>query len=132
MNNIKKELKLEIINPSPKDAIELQKELANKVTRENEFEKINYVAGVDISNEIFKSDKSLYAAVVVFSFPELKIVEKSSYSQITNFPYIPGLLAFRESPPIIKAIDKLKIKPDIIIVDGTVLHIPENLALQAI
>lgn len=122
---------MEIINPSPKEAIELQKGLANKVIRENEFEKINYVAGVDISNEIFKSDKSLYAAVVLFSFPELQIVEKSSYSQITNFPYIPGLLAFRESPPIIKALDKLKIKPDIIIVDGHGIAHPRKLGIAS-
>lgn len=110
---------MENLTPSPRDAIKIQKELAKKVIRKNQFEKINYVAGVDISNEIFKPDKrKLYAAVVVLSFPQLEIIETASYSQTTNFPYIPGLLAFREAPFIIKAIEKLKTKPDIIIVDG--------------
>lgn len=123
---------MEIFTTTPKEAIKIQKELAHKVIKENQFEKINYVAGVDISNEIFKPDKNqLYAAVVVLSFPELEIAEKSSYSQITNFPYIPGLLAFRESPFIIKALDKLKIKPDIIIVDGHGLAHPRKLGIAS-
>jgi deoxyribonuclease V len=123
---------LDILNLSPKEAIELQKELACKVIRKNQFDKINYIAGVDVSNEIFKPDKrKLYASVVVLSFPELEIVEKSSYSQITNFPYIPGLLAFRESPFIIKALEKLIIKPDVIIVDGHGIAHPRKLGIAS-
>ena len=123
---------MNILNPSPKEAIEIQKELAQKVIKEVQFEEISYIAGVDISNEIFKPDKrKLYAAVVVLSFPELEIVEKSSYSQITDFPYIPGLLAFRESPFIIKALEKLKIKPDVIIVDGHGIAHPRKLGIAS-
>lgn len=62
--------------------------------------------------------RQLYASVVLLSFPELEIVEVASYAQVTDFPYIPGLLAFREAPFIIKALDKLKIKPDVIVADG--------------
>lgn len=127
-----KETKLRIYTPTPKEAIEIQKELAQKVIKEIQSEKINYIAGVDISNEIFKPDKrKLYAAVVVLSFPELEIVEKSSYSQITDFPYIPGLLAFRESPFIIKALEKLKIKPDVILVDGHGIAHPRKLGIAS-
>lgn len=123
---------MDILNPTPKEAIELQKELAQKVIKEVQFEKINYIAGVDVSNEIFKPDKrKLYAAVVILSFPELEIIETVSYSQITNFPYIPGLLAFRESPFIIKALEKVKTKPDIIIVDGHGLAHPRKLGIAS-
>lgn len=118
--------------PTPKEAIEIQKKLAHKVIKEVQFEKINYVAGVDISNEIFSPDKrKLYAAVVILSFPELEIIEKTSYSQITNFPYIPGLLAFRESPFIIKALEKVKTKPDVIIVDGHGIAHPRYLGIAS-
>lgn len=123
---------MNILNPSPKEAIKLQKELAHKVIKEVQFEKINYVAGVDISNEIYKSDKKrIYAAVVILSFPELEIVEMVSYSQITDFPYIPGLLAFRESPFIIKALEKLKTKPDIIVADGHGIAHPRKLGIAS-
>lgn len=123
---------MKIFTPTPKEAIEIQKELADKVIRENQVTKINYVAGFDISNVIFKPDKNqLYAAVVVLSFPELEIVETAFYSQLTNFPYIPGLLAFRESPLIIKALEKLKIKPDVIIADGHGIAHPRKLGIAS-
>lgn len=130
--NFKGSKKLRIFTPTPKEAIEIQKKLAQKVIKEIQFEKINSIAGVDISNEIFKPDKrKLYAAVVVLSFPELEIIEKASHSQITDFPYIPGLLAFRESPFIIKAIEKLKNKPDVIIVDGHGIAHPRKLGIAS-
>lgn len=120
------------ITPSPKEAIEIQKELAKKVIKEDLLGKTNYVAGVDISNEIFKPDKKkLYAAVVILSYPELEVVESVSYTQITDFPYIPGLLAFREAPVIIKALEKIKIKPDVIIVDGHGISHPRKLGIAS-
>lgn len=123
---------MEILTPSPKEAIKIQKKLAAKVIEENQFDKINYIAGVDISNVIFKPDKNqLYAAVVVLSFPDLEFVEKVTYSDTTNFPYIPGLLAFRESPLIIRALEKLKTKPDVIIVDGHGIAHPRKLGIAS-
>lgn len=122
---------MKILTPSPKEAIKIQKKLAGKVIKKTQFKKINYVAGVDISNEIFKSNKSLHAGVVILSFPQLEIVEKTSYSQVTTFPYIPGLLAFREAPPIIEALEKLKIKPDVIIVDGHGIAHPRKLGIAS-
>lgn len=118
--------------PSLKEAIEIQKELAKKVIKKDLPGQINYVAGVDISNEIFKPDKKkLYAAVVILSFPNLEVVETASCMQVTDFPYIPGLLAFREAPVIIKALEKIKIKPDVIILDGHGIAHPRKLGIAS-
>lgn len=122
---------MQILTPTPKEAIEIQKKLASKVIKENRITNIKYVAGFDISNEAFKPQSPLYAAIVVLSFPELEIVETASYSQTTKFPYIPGLLAFRESPPIIKALEKLKTKPDVIIADGHGIAHPRSLGIAS-
>lgn len=122
---------MENFTPPPKEAIKIQKELASKVIKEIRFKKINYVAGVDISNEAFSPDKPLYAAVVILSFPNLEIVEKVSHSQITDFPYIPGLLAFREAPVIINALEKVKIMPDVILVDGHGIAHPRKLGIAS-
>lgn len=121
-----------ILAPSPKEAIQLQKELASKVIKEVQFDKINYIAGVDVSNEFLKPNKKqLYAAIVILSFPALEIVETTSYAQITDFPYIPGLLAFRESPVVIKALEKVKTKPDVILVDGHGIAHPRHLGIAS-
>lgn len=118
--------------PSLKEAIEIQKELAKKVIKKDLPGQINYVAGMDISNEIFKPDKKkLYAAVVILSFPNLEVVETASCMQVTDFPYIPGLLAFREAPVIIKALEKIKIKPDVIILDGHGIAHPRKLGIAS-
>lgn len=123
---------MEILTLSPKEAISVQNELAQKVIKEVQFENIKYIAGIDVSNDIFNPNKrTLYAAVVVLSFPELEIVETTSHSQTTNFSYIPGLLAFREAPCIIKALEKLKIKPDVIIADGHGIAHPRGLGIAS-
>lgn len=123
---------MEKFEPAPKEAIEIQKKLADKVIKETKFQRINYVAGIDISNEFLKPDKrKLFAAVVILSFPQLELVETSFYSAETDFPYIPGLLAFREAPVIIKALEKTKIKPDVIIVDGHGIAHPRGLGIAS-
>jgi deoxyribonuclease V len=120
-----------MLTPSAKEAIKIQKELADKVIKEDQFGKISCIAGADISNEVFKPEKPLYAAVVVLSFPDLKLIEKVSYSETTGFPYIPGLLAFREAPVVIKALEKLKTKPDVIMVDGHGIAHPRKLGIAS-
>lgn len=117
--------------PTPKEAIEIQKILAQKVIKENLFKEINYIAGVDVSNEPFKPDKFHYAAIVIMTFPALEIIERVSYSDKVVFPYIPGLLAFREVPLLIKALELAKIQPDIILVDGHGLAHPRGLGIAS-
>ena len=119
---------------SLKDAAKLQKELANQVIINDIPGDINYVAGVDVSQFIAKSQKQdipFYAAIVIFSFPDLKMVEKVHYSEPVDFPYIPGFLAFREAPIVMKALEKVEIKPDILLVDGHGISHPRKLGIAS-
>jgi len=116
---------------SPKEAIKIQKELADKIIEQNMFGKISHIAGVDVSQPAFMQQGFIYAAVCILSFPELEVIEQVYHSQETSFPYIPGLLAFREAPAIINALDKVKIKPDIILVDGHGISHPRKLGIAS-
>lgn len=122
---------LKFISPTPKEAITVQKELAQKVILKDEVGDVNYVAGVDVSCELFKPALAHHAAVVILSFPELEVVEQVSYSALVDFPYIPGLLAFREVPLIVKALEKVKTKSDVILVDGHGISHPRKLGIAS-
>ena len=109
-------------------AIEIQKSLKEKVVlKVSKAFNPHFVAGVDVSCD----EKRLYAVAVLFSFPELVLIEKNSASGGVNFPYIPGLLSFREAPIVIRTIKGLKEKPDIILVDGQGIAHPRRLGLAA-
>lgn len=79
-----------------------------------EFKK---VAGCDVSSEWH--GKTFFAAVVTLSYPDFTPIEDAVAECEVDFPYIPGLLSFREMPPLLKAFDKLKIRPDVIFCDGS-------------
>lgn len=114
-----------------KEATKLQKELANKVIIEDVPGDINHVAGIDVSQLAFKQNVPFYAAVIILSFPELKTVEKVHYSEYVDFPYISGFLAFREIPVILKALEKVQTKPDVILVDGHGISHPRRLGIAS-
>ena len=78
------------------EAKQCQMALRDQVITQNQFHKVNRVAGVDVGFE--DNGKIMRAAVVVLSFPELVMVEKSIIQTQTTFPYIPGYLSFREAP----------------------------------
>lgn len=104
-------------NLSPSEAVELQKQFAHKVIREDRFDKpVETVAGIDLGYD--QKTNTSRAAVVVLSFPELEMIESSTATIPTPFPYIPGLLSFRETPVAIKALEELNVTPDVIFVDG--------------
>jgi deoxyribonuclease V len=113
------------------EAVSIQKKLAEKVICDNQYEKVDFIAGADISNNPFNPESPLYAAIIVLSYPDLNIVEQKFYSEVVSFPYIPGLLAFREAPVIIKALEKLENKPDIIIADGHGIAHPRRLGIAS-
>ncbi|MBA2494648.1 MAG: deoxyribonuclease V [Acidobacteria bacterium] len=115
-------------NLTPAQAIELQKQLSYQVITEDEFaEPIKTVAGIDLGYDI-KTDKSR-AVAVVLSFPKLELLEKSEAILPIQFPYIPGLLSFREAPAAIKALEKLEIAPDLILCDGQGLAHPRRFGI---
>lgn len=115
---------------SPKEAIALQKELSKKVKiAELPLRKIRLIAGVDVSYS--KKSKKLFAAVVVVSFPELELQEKKGRIDKATFPYIPGLLFFREGKAVVKALGALENEPDLLMVDGHGLAHPRNFGIAS-
>lgn len=112
-------------NLSPQQAIEIQKQLRYEVETQDRFdEPIKTVAGIDLGYDV-KNDTSR-AVAVVLSFPELELLETSEARLPIQFPYVPGLLSFRETPVAIKALEKLEITPDVILCDGQGLAHPRR------
>lgn len=103
-------------NLSPADAILEQAGLARRVRVTNEFGEIEYVAGVDVGLE--EENSVARAAVVVLAYPSLEPVAYAIARRRITFPYIPGLLAYRELPAVLAAFAKLERAPDLVIVDG--------------
>lgn len=88
---------------------------------------VKYVAGVDVS---YSADERMAkAAVVVLNFPDLQLCDQGIACSPTTFPYIPGFLSFREIPPILAALAKLTIDPDLLICDGQGLAHPRRFGL---
>src|SRR5689334_10565683 len=101
---------------SPGEAVKLQQQLRELVRLEPLARPVNTIAGADISFNKFSD--VVYAGVVVLSLPDLQIVETAGVRSITKFPYVPGLLSFRETPSVLEAWEKLKTKPDVLMLDG--------------
>lgn len=114
-------------NLTPKEAIESQKKLRELIRLVPLKKKPGTIAGVDVSFNKFEKD--VYAGIIVLSYPELEVLEYSIVKEIVNFPYIPGLLSFREIPPLLKCWEKLKIKPDVVVVDGHGIAHPRRLGI---
>ncbi len=114
---------------SYEEAVEIQKKLAKKIIVRNCVDSLKYIAGCDISFK-FKSD-IFYAVIVVLLFETLEIVEKVYHRMEVKFPYIPGLLSFREIPPLIEAHKKLKTNPDVFIFDGQGIAHPRRIGLAS-
>lgn len=112
---------------TPEEARQLQNRLRTQVILTDRFGTINTVAGVDIG---LKKDTAI-ASVVVLSFPELQVVDSVVTASPVRFPYIPGLLSFREIPPLLTAFDQLKTIPDLIIVDGQGIAHPRRFGLAS-
>jgi deoxyribonuclease V len=114
-------------NLSPQEAHLLQKKLAGYVVRKNRLEPVKTVAGIDVGLR----DDAVKAAVVILNFPGLDIAEKAIAARKVEFPYIPGLLSFREGPVILDALEKVATKPDLIIFDGQGVAHPRRLGIAS-
>lgn len=101
---------------SIKKALDFQSRLSKKVIRKNAYKRIDKIAGADLA--ILTKQKKLLCGVIVFSYPQLEIIEKAYSVVDEKFPYIPGLLSFREGPAIIDTLLKIKNKPDLVMLDG--------------
>lgn len=114
---------------SPAEAIRLQKELARRMDLSLLRKVPRFVAGLDCA--LSKDKRFIYAAAVVFSFPELERMETVSVKGPLTFPYVPGLLSFREAPVCLKAAAKLKCIPDLWLIDGQGIAHPRRLGLAS-
>ncbi|MGB1206910.1 MAG: deoxyribonuclease V [Chitinophagales bacterium] len=101
---------------SPKEAIEIQKKLQAKVRIEPLQKEVKYIAGADISFN--RGETTVYASIVVLRLSDLQEVERSLVVGTIEFPYIPGLLSFREVPLLWQAWQQLQQKPDVLVLDG--------------
>lgn len=112
---------------SPGEAVKLQQQLRELVRLEPLARPINTIAGADISFNKFSD--TVYAGVVVLSLPDLQIIETAGVRSVTKFPYIPGLLSFREIPSVLEAWEKLKTKPDVLMLDGQGIAHPRRFGI---
>jgi len=114
-------------NLAPAQAVELQRRLAAQVVCEDALGPVRYVAGVDVGFEA--GNTVTRAAVVVLDFPALIVADQAVARRPTAFPYIPGLLSFRELPAVLDAFARLTLQPDLILCDGQGLAHPRRFGL---
>jgi deoxyribonuclease V len=114
---------------SPAEARRLQGELAPRVVKGPplDLSSVRYVAGADVSTQGERG----YATVVVLSFPGLSVVEVRGFEAPLTFPYVPGLLAFREIPSIVGALEEVRSEIDAVIFDAHGLAHPRGLGLAS-
>ena len=111
------------------EARDLQNRLATEISRVGSVIEPRFIAGADVS--IKKSRGTGTAAVVVLEYPELNPVETKIMQGEIDFPYVPGLLSFREAPLILQAFEQLTHTPDLIMVDGQGIAHPRRLGIAA-
>ena len=105
----------------------MQEQLADQVVSENRLGRVTTVAGVDVGQQ----NDIAQAAVVVLNFSDLEIKYVATARRRVQFPYIPGLLSFREGPVILDAFDKLSATPDLLIFDGQGRAHPRRLGIAS-
>lgn len=101
---------------SPADARALQADWAQRLVLRDEVGDVNRIGGVDVGFE--QGGSVTRAALVVLSWPDLQVIERQLARVPTTFPYVPGLLSFREMPAILAAWEQLQYKPDLLLCDG--------------
>jgi deoxyribonuclease V len=114
---------------SVKQALDIQRSLAAQVFRSGEITAPQFIAGVDISTG--KADGMATGAAVVIQYPELSLVEVKTARGKLDFPYIPGLLSFRESPLTLAACEQLTVTPNLVLVDGQGIAHPRRMGLAS-
>lgn len=116
-------------NISPAEAIAIQQQLRGEVEREDRLGPVRHVAGVDVGFE--EGGGIIRAAVAVLGFPSLERVDHAIFRAPTRFPYVPGLLSFREAPAAIGALEKLAVTPDLLLCDGQGIAHPRRFGIAS-
>lgn len=114
---------------SPSEAIAIQQRLRGEVVREDRLGPVRHVAGVDVG---FEADGAVArAAVAVLGFPSLELADHAVFRSPARFPYVPGLLSFREVPAVIGALEKLAVVPDLLLCDGQGIAHPRRFGIAS-
>ena len=118
-------------NVTYKEAVDIQQELKQRIIiHDKDFpEEIKVIAGADISYS--KKSDLFYAAVILMEFPAMAIIEEKTIIERAPFPYIPGLLSFREGPALLKIFETLYHVPDVVIFDGQGIAHPRGIGLAS-
>lgn len=112
---------------TPREAIALQQELRARVRLEPLSHEIKTIGGADVSFNKFS--ETIYTGIVVLSLPDLQIVDQAGLRSTAKFPYVPGLLSFREAPSLLAAWEQLRIKPDALMLDGQGIAHPRRFGI---
>jgi deoxyribonuclease V len=110
-----------------KDLIKKQKQMSESVRLADGFSDLKSIGGVD---QAFSGD-NVFSGIVVMRYNDLKTIEKQHAKMRANFPYVPGLLSFREGPVIVKAFQQLKNRPDVLFVNGCGVNHPRGIGLAS-
>jgi deoxyribonuclease V len=114
---------------TPADARALQADLAGQVERADRFGPITLVAGIDVGFE--QGGRLTRAAVAVLRLADLEPVDQAIARRPTAFPYVPGLLSFREIPAVLDALATLRTMPQMLVCDGQGLAHPRRFGLAS-
>jgi deoxyribonuclease V len=114
---------------SPAEAIQIQEKLRKKLRLRPPRTRLKTVAAGDVAYG--RGDDMTYAAFLFFTYPDLTLLESASAKGRASFPYIPGLLTFREAPVLLKAYSRLKAQPDLILIDGQGIAHPRFMGIAA-
>ena len=116
-------------NLSYSQARGLQEKLASRVQFVPIKKNLKIITGLDCA--FSKDGKKIIASVIVLRLPDFTVIETTSATRKVTFPYIPGLLSFREAPVCIAAVKKIRSAPDVFIIDGQGIAHPRRLGLAA-
>ena len=116
---------------TPEQAVAIQRELAKRVVHHDDLDSknIRLIAGTDLS--VSRAENTARGAVVVLDYPDLSAIESQTVETSIGFPYVPGLLSFREAPVILAAFENLSNTPDLVLVDGQGLAHPRRIGLAS-
>jgi deoxyribonuclease V len=114
---------------TPREAVALQERLRGRVVREDRIGEVRAVAGVDVGYE--DQGRTARAAVAVLRLPGLELAEHALARVPVRFPYVPGLLSFREAPAVLAAFARLRAVPDLILYDGQGIAHPRRFGIAS-
>ncbi len=114
---------------TPAQAVAIQQELRSQIRIEPLTKPIRTIAGCDISFNKF--EETVYAGIVVLDIDTLETIEEVGVISTATFPYIPGLLSFREIPSLLAAWQKLRTEPDVVMFDGHGIAHPRRIGIAS-